>query len=533
MNAVVGSNALVKLGFRRDRIILPVWIYAIAGLTIITGASFQQLYPKVSDRVSFGTSLAANPALRAFTGPIFEVSTIGGLTDWRMAGLGGVLIGLMNILTVVRHSRAEEEAGRLELIGAAVVGRHAPLTAAVLVAGLTDLIIAVLIAAGLTILGLPLAGGIALGFGLGLVGIAFAAVAALAAQLTETARAANGLASGLLGVTFLLRAIGDSASSTGPTWLSWLSPIGWGEQVRAFGGERWWVLALPVVFALVVGGIGYALVTGRDHGAGLLPSRPGPAVGAPSLRSPFGLAVRLHRGPLLGWTISFAVLGGAFGAIAQDMASLINGNQQLEQIMARFGGGTGIVDSFLVETIGLLGLVAAIYTVQAALRLRGEESGLRTEPLLATSVGRLRWAASHIAFAALGPVVLLAVAGFFAGLAHGLRTGNIGAELPRLLAASLVQVPAAWVLAGIVVALFGLVPQAIAVSWAAVVVFLLLGQFGPMLKLPQWAMDISPFTHIPKLPGGTFTAAPIGWLVLITIALTVAGLTGFRRRDLG
>jgi ABC-2 type transport system permease protein len=274
-------------------------------------------------------------------------------------------------------------------------------------------------------------------------------------------------------------------------------------------------------------------VSGRDHGAGLLPARPGPASAAPGLRTPLRLATRLHRGSLIGWTIGFAVFGGVFGAIAQDMAGLVNGNPQIAQIMARYGGGTGIVDSFLAEMLGLLGLVASIFAVQAALRLRGEETGLRAEPLLATSVGRTRWAASHIAFAVGGPIVLMGVAGLFGGLANGLRTGAVGTELPRLLVAALAQVPATWVLAGIVVALFGVLPRLTAVGWAAVVVFLVLGQFGPMLKLPQWAMDVSPFTHVPKLPGGGFTAAPIGWLFLVAASLTVLGVTAFRRRDLG
>jgi ABC-2 type transport system permease protein len=533
MNAIVGSNTLLRLGFRRDRIILPVWVYAVAGLTVITAASFANLYPTTASRVTFGLGLTDNPALRALTGPVFRVDTIGGLTAWRMAALGGVLIGLMNTLTVVRHSRAEEEAGRLELVGAGVVGRHAALTAALLVAGVTDLVIAVITAVGLIAVGLPTTGSIALGFGLAVVGLAFAAVAALAAQLTENSRTANGMAAGAVGVAFVLRALGDSAASGGPAWLSWLSPIGWGEQVRAFADERWWVFALPVGFAVLVAGGAFALVAGRDHGAGLLPPRPGPATAAPGLRSPLRLATRLHRGSLIGWTVSFAVLGGVFGAIAQDMANLINGNPQIERIMAQIGGSTGAVNSFLVEMFGLLGLVASIYTVQAALRLRGEETEQRAEPLLATAVGRTRWAAGHIVFAAVGPVALLGAAGVMAGLAHGLRTGTVGAQVPRLLAAALVQVPASWVLAGIVVALFGLAPKLSAVSWAVVVAFLLLGEFGPLLHAPQWAMDLSPFTHLPKLPGGVVTGAPIGWLCLLAVVLTGAGIAGFRRRDLG
>ena len=44
----------------------------------------------------------------------------------------------MSILLVVRHTRADEETGRAELVGAGVVGRHAPLAAALVVAAIAD-----------------------------------------------------------------------------------------------------------------------------------------------------------------------------------------------------------------------------------------------------------------------------------------------------------------------------------------------------------------------------------------------------------
>ena len=86
-------------------------------------------------------------------------------------------------------------------------------------------------------------------------------------------------------------------------------------------------------------------------------------------------------------------------------------------------------------------------------------------------------------------------------------------------------------LAGIVLAAFGIVPRAVVAGWVALVAFLLLGEFGPLFELDQWVMDISPYAHIPRLPGGEFSAAPLIWLVGVAAALTVVGLVGFRRRD--
>jgi ABC-2 type transport system permease protein len=102
----------------------------------------------------------------------------------------------------------------------------------------------------------------------------------------------------------------------------------------------------------------------------------------------------------------------------------------------------------------------------------------------------------------------------------------------QLLGAALVQLPAVWVLAGIAVALFGLVPRLAAAAWGALVAFLLLTEFGSFLNLSRWVTDLSPFSHVPKLPGGTFTATPLLWLTAIAVALIAVGLAALRRRDL-
>ncbi len=182
--------------------------------------------------------------------------------------------------------------------------------------------------------------------------------------------------------------------------------------------------------------------------------------------------------------------------------------------------------------MGILGLIAAAYAIQATLRLRVEESSLRAEPVLATVVGRLRWAGSHLVFSVLGPTVALAAAGLAAGLAHGLNTGHVGRELPRVLGAAMVQLPAVWLLAAIAVALFGLLPRLALAAWGALAVCLLFLLVGASVQLSQWLLDASPFTHIPKAPGAAVSATSLAWLAAVAAALAVAGLVGLRRRDI-
>ena len=335
----------------------------------------------------------------------------------------------------------------------------------------------------------------------------------------------------MLAAAYLLRAAGDATGTDTSSWLSWLSPIGWAQQVRPFAGDRWWVLIYLVFFAALVAAGAYALVARRDHGAGLLPQRPGPARAGAFLSTPLALAVRLQRGGLVGWLVGIALGGLVMGSIASQVGAFVDTPQARDMVM-KLGGERGLTDAFLSAEMGILGFIVSMYGISAAMRLRAEETSLRAEPLLATQVSRVRWAASHVVVAVAGTTLLLLTMGVFAGFAHGAASGDMS-EFGRVLVAALVQLPAAWVLTGITVLVFGFAPGLVLAGWGALVTFLLLGQLGPIFELPQWAMNISPFTHTPKLPGGELTAMPLVWLTLVAAATIAAGLAGFRRRDLG
>jgi ABC-2 type transport system permease protein len=524
---MTGWAPLLRLALRRDRIVLPAWIYGIVLTVVSTASSYDRLYPTEAERAQVAAS-ARTGALRAITGPAFDLTTVGGLTAWRIAGTGAVLAGLMSLLLVVRHTRAEEEAGRTELVGAAAVGRYAVPAAGFLVAVIANLSIAVLSAAGLVAVGLPVAGSVALSLGIASTGLVFAAVALVTAQVASVARAASGTAGAVLGLAFLLRAVGDS----GAPWLSWLSPVGWAQQVRAFAGERWAVLALPLVLVGALLGAVAVLLPRRDAGAGLRPQRPGPPVADPRLAGPLALAWRLQRAALLGWTAGYVLVGVAVGAVASDVTDLLGNGQQATDLIDKLGGGADAVSTYLSLIVGLLGLVAAAYAVQAVLRARAEETAQRAEPVLATATDRLRWGGAHVLVAALGSTWLLLAAGLPLGLVHAWRTGDAG-QIGRLLAASMAQLPAVWVLGALAAALAGAVPRLVAAAWAVLAGCLLLGQIGQLLSLPGWLLDVSPFQHSGSAPVHPPQAAPLVVLVVVAGVLAAVGAAGLRRRDVG
>ena len=530
---LTGTGALARLAVRRDRIGLAAGVYVIVVAVTGTAFAFKRLYPTAAGRAALAATGGGNPALRFLYGRI-DGDSIGSLTTWRYGIWAGIFAALMTIFVVIRHTRTDEEAGRLELVGSAAVGRQAALAAGLLTAAAANVVVSVLLCVALPLAGLPVPGAAALGLAIGCCGLAFAGIAAVAAQLTSSARPARGIALGALGVAFVLRGVGDSAGASGPSWLSWASPLAWIQLTRPFAGPRWWVLCLPLALFGLGTALAFALAARRDLGAGLLPDRPGRATASRLLSGPFGLAWRLEWGTLLGWVAGFVFTFWACGAAAKGIGQLFGTSSALQREFTRIGGQAAITNAYLAALMLLAGLVAAGYATSTVLRLRSEETGELAEQVLATATGRIRWALSYIVVAVAGSVALLAVAGAATGLGYGLRAGSVGHQVAQLLGAAFAQLPATLAVAAVAVLLFGLWPEAaVPGAWTAVGLAVAIELFGQVLQLSHWVLDISPFTHTPRLPGGTVAAAPLLWLGLAALGFTAAGLIGLARRDIG
>lgn len=531
MTSLTGTRALVRLSLRLDRLRLSVWILVLGLVPVGVASAFQSLYDTQAAREDLAATVSSNAAFTALLGPLHD-SSIGGLTAWRIGTFGSLLVALMAVLTVIRHTRDDEETGRRDLLGSTVVGRHAPIAAALVVATGAGLLIGVLIAAGLTGLGLPPGGSVAYGAGWAAVAMSFAAVGALVAQLTQAGSTARGGGVGIIGLFFLVRMAGDAGVDNGLGWLSWLSPFGWFSRLRPFAEERWWVLALWAGFTAAVVVAAIAVSSRRDVGEGAIAPRPGPARAPATLGTAAGLAWRQQRGSLLGWAVGLAMVGAVYGAAADSMSAILDENPQLAQILERLGGTQALADTFFAFVVWIIALVAAAYSIRSVLKMRSEEDHLLSEHVLATATPRPRYAWSHLLYGLLGPVLILAVSGLVAGLTYGAIIGDIGGQVPRVLEAAMAQVPAVWVITGVAMALYGLLPRLASVSWGVLVVSLLLGLLGEILQFPQWSLDLSPFTHVPLIPLEDFVLTPFLVLTVVAALLITSGLVGFRRRDI-
>ncbi|GIJ80215.1 ABC-2 type transport system permease protein [Micromonospora phaseoli] len=531
-SAVTGTGTLLRFMLRRDRIRFPAWTLGLTLLMTYFATALDTIVQSPADLAGM-TAFTGSPAGALFGGRGFGFDEL--TLERFLAGQYGLYVAvgaaLMGLLTVVRHTRAEERSGRAELVRANVVGRYAQLTAALALAATMALLVALLIGGLLISRGYDPGGSLLFGASVGAVALAFAGVAAVTAQLSEYPRAASGMAGAALGAAFVLRGLGDMAAvqGSGPSWLSWLSPIGWSQQTAPYVHDRWWPLAVSLAFTAAATAIGFALSARRDFGAGLVPPRPGSPRAAAWLASPFALAFRLHRASLIGWSASLLVAGLAYGSFTQPM---LDGFENApEDLVAIIGGADNLLAGFL----GMLGLTMAltvgVYAVLAVQSLRAEEAEGRAESVLATAVSRRAWLGSHVAVAALGVPWLLLVAGLGMGIGAAVSTGDAGL-LGDLVLGHLAHTPAVWLVLAAAALLYAAAPRALPVVWVVLGYGLIAGYFAPILEIPEGALRLSPFEHVGEYPLEEVSVVAVVVLAVLAGGLVQAAVTVFRRRDL-
>jgi len=533
-STLTGTGAVVRFILRRDRIRLASWVGAIAVSVVLFASSLPTYYADAAARQA-RAQLMENPGLRAIAGPGYGLDryTFGAMIAQELLSWTAIFVAFMSFLLVVRHTRAEEETGRAELVRSGVVGRHAHAAAALVVVVGADLVLGALIAIGLGSLGMEdvtWGGSLLFGAALASIGIVFAGVAAVTAQVNESARGAAGLAGAAFAAAYLVRAAGDMREIGGSV-LSWLSPIGWAQQTRAYVDDRWWPLLPSVALAAILVVVALRLSTRRDFGAGLVRPRPGPATGSPLLSSPLGLAWRLHRTSVMWWGAAMFAFGLGYGALAGEVERFVEDLSGTVREWLAGIGGESFVDSWLAVIASMVAVTVAVFAVLAALRPRSEEYARRAEPVLATAVSRAGWVGSHLAVALGGSVLLLLLSGLGLGISASAALGD-ASVLPKMIGAMLAYLPAVWLTVGIGVALFGLVPRASLLVWIVIAYSSLIGMFADLLGLPDWTVDLSPFGHVPLLPAVGMRWTPIVLLTAIAAGLTAIGLFAFRRRDL-
>lgn len=526
-DGLAGLATMVRLVVRRNRVRLAVWTLVLVGMFAYIASYFKSLFPTQQSLDEYA-AVANTPAIKAMTGLSPAVDTLGGAV-WTKGWMTiAVSLALGVAFLITRSGRADEEAGRTELLRSRMLGVHAYATSAWLVNGLLCVVVGAGVALtsaanGLDPAGTSIAGSLILGASITGVGLVGLGVGAVAGQVASTSRGANALASGTIIGFYVLRMVGDVGNGA----LSWASPIGWGQKMEPYAANTWWPLALLVALAALLLALAASIESRRDLGSGLFTERAGVADAPPRLASPLGLGLRLQRGPIIGWTIAVIIMALLFGSIVKTMNTFLTdagGN------MSAITRGVGVT-AFLALLAGMIGLLTAVFATQSAVSLRTDEASGIVETQLAGSLSRTKWVLQRLAIPAVGSAIMLLLGGGLLGVVYG-ATVDDSSQALTMAGAALAYWPAVMILVGLAVALFGWAPSvAIPVTWGAMAAMWFVTMFGEVFGLPAWLLNALPFSAVPYMPLEPMSWTPVILMTVVSSGLIWTGIDRFARRD--
>ena len=523
------TTKLTRFILRRERMISGLWLLLLLLFLVILASEIGGMFDAPA-RAALAETLK-NPGMVALMGPVYGADnyTIGAMYSNTMFIWVALAVAAMNILLVVRHTRADEEKGRAEVVRSLPTGRLAPLSAVMLTALVVNSTLVLLTGLGIGVQGVEAMGimpSMLFGLALAAIGLFFAAVAALFSQLSSSSRGATGYSFIALCIFFVMRAAGDIGSEV----LSLISPLGLIQRSALFVDNNVWPSVIIVFEAALVSAVAYALNAGRDIDQGFIAVRPGRSGASRLLRSSYGLAFRLNRNTIIAWVIILFCLGASYGAILADIESFV-AESEFYQMVIGANSDFSTMEMFTATVNVIASLFAVAPLLILTLRPRAEEREGRAEAVLARPVSREQYLGGYVmpAFAAGILFPAASAAGLYASSAAVLGEP---VALVFLLKANLVFVPALWVMIGAAVLLIGVLPKASGAIWAYFGFSFFTEFIGRMLKLPEWLGKITPFGYIPVLPVDEINLVTLCIVGSVGLALALAGVFFYERRDL-
>jgi ABC-2 type transport system permease protein len=487
--------------------------------------AFVSLYPTLASRAHLAATLGSDAGTSILFGPAREQETV----------VFSILGAIWGLLLSTRLLRGEEDAGRWELLLAGqttrgraaaqvVIGQGAGLGALFAVTALFAVAIGQQAKIGLGVT--P-----SLFFALACVAGAamFLAVGTLTSQLAASRRQAAGYAAGLLGISFALRVVADSGG--GLTWLRWLSPLGWVEELQPLTHPQPLALLPIVAFTALVTALAVRLAGARDLDASTIPDRAHATPRTRLLGGPTALTLRLTRGIVSAWAGAVAALSLILGLVAKSARADLSGPRSVTQFYARLGIHGGTASAYLGLAFLIVAALIAFAAVGQVAATRGEESAGRLESLLVRPVSRWSWLGGRLGIAAAALVGL----GLLAGMTTWAAAASQGAPVPfaSVLAGGLNTVPPALCLLGLGVFALGIWPRSTVFAAYGVLAWsFLIDVFGGSLNISHWILDTSVFHQMAAAPAVSPDWTSGAVMTGIGAVAAVAGGIAFSRRDL-
>lgn len=534
-----GIKPLVRLALRRDRIKLPLWTLGIIFSLVSMVPLLKETYGDPKSLETLFHTFSLNPAGLFLTGPM-DTPTLGALMTIETLLWWGLLIAFMNTFLIVRHTRHNEEIGAQELILAGQVHRSAGLVGALFVAFISNVLIALGIGASMSLSGASWNGGNVWLYGLafGIFGFSWAAISACVVQFVQSARSANGILAGLIGAGFIIRGIGDflgtkdTAGIIQPSWVSTLSPFGWLQATRPLTLPSWQPLLIPITVSAGLLILAFFLLSKRDVGAGLLPSRRGKERASRLLKTPLGLTWYLQRNIYSGWLVGVLIMAATIGLLVPSMTSVYESSENLKLMIASMGGKGALIPAFLSAMLSIMVLMIAGYVIHGVSRLRSEEANGHLENLLATRLSRLKWSLLHVGTVLINSLIVLLFTGITLAFCVNISS-DFEVSMSRYMLAAISYWPILLLFAGIYLFLFGFIPRfANSITWLYFGIAVFMSWLAPLLKLDEKLMDISPLPHFAAAPAEDIKLAPIVIVSTLGVILCLSGLGAWRNRNL-
>ena len=537
------SGWLARFMLGREKVISTVWIITLTLFSVALAPGLNGMFD-AAGRAQFVVTLD-NPVMVAMMGPVYGADnyTAGAMYTGMMLLWVLITVGIMNIFLISRHTRADEEKGRIEVVRSLPVGRLANLNAAMATAVIVNAVLGLLTGLGLAAMGIEsmgFAGSMLYGAVVCATGLMFAAVTALFCQLSASKSGATGYSFLALGVFYMLRAAGDMR---GNAFLSCLSPLGLALRAQAYIENHWWpVLVLLLEFSVITA-VAYKLNSMRDLDQGFIPARPGKREASSFIRSPFGFALRLSRKTILLWIILMFVLGASYASVIGDISTFVGDSPQYLEILgmpadvvANLSDATKnemVQKYFMSFVTTMMSLVCIVPLLIVVMKPRNEEKEHRAEHMLTRATPRIKYLAGYTILAYASSVTIQCATAI--GI-YGTAVSLVGEANPfpfgQLLQAYLAYLPALWVMIGIAVLLTGLLPKASGAVWGYYGFVCFVSFMGEVIGLPGWLLKIAPLKNVSQVLLVDFNYVPLVIMTVIAAVCTTAGFVFYRRRDL-
>ena len=490
-------NALFIHYLRRDWKKIIGWIIGI-GL-------FSSVFVPPFVEISKGQGLIGmfetmqNPAMISMVGPTPVVSgdyTIGAMYSNMMLLFCGLFAMIISVLHVTSHTRKEEDLGLTELIRSFRVGRQANSLAVMIEVIIINMVLALII--GVIMMSfradsVTAQGSLLFGASVGSAGIIGGSIALLMAQLMPSSSGATGAALSVVGLLYILRAGSDVSNAS----LSKINPLGWTYLTYPFTENNWHFLLYSIMFVLVIMIIAFILEGRRDMGAGYLPERQGRGEAKSSLLSVHGLLLKVNKGVMIGWLITFFVLGVAYGSIYGDMESFVESNDLISQMFAH--AGYSLEESFTGMIMMIMIMLVAVLPIVIVNKLFGEETRRHLSQIYATRVtkGQLYWTTLVLAAIA-GVAGIFLAAGGLGGTALAVMSDDTQMTLRDFIVSGCNFFPSILFFIGLAALALGWMPKLGKLVYAYLGYVFAVNYFSGILDLPEWLSKTAVLSWIPR-----------------------------------